>query len=118
MHAPPVVEEGERVKSSRNHASTDRLNPREIQPQVPAVIILTEDDLAIATCHRITENVPTPVLYTDARSLKHAFTLLSTKFKTERISHTGNVFAHVFFRGKMGWHSLNEARGKIDLLGS
>lgn len=47
----------------------------------------------------------------EARSLNHAFTLLSTKYETERISHTGNVFTRVFFRGKTGWHSLNEARG-------
>jgi hypothetical protein len=58
-----------------------------------------------------------PVLNTNARSLNHAFTLLSTKFETERISHTGNVFAHVFFRDKIRWHSLNEARGKVELTG-
>jgi hypothetical protein len=57
------------------------------------------------------------VLKTNAQSLNHAFTLLSTKFETERISHTGNVFAQVFFRGKMGWHALNEVRGKVDLTG-
>lgn len=55
-----------------------------------------------------------PVLNMNARSLNHAFTLLSTKFETDRISHTGNVFARVFFRGKVRWHSLNEARGKIE----
>ena len=54
-----------------------------------------------------------PVLNVEARSLNHAFTLLSTKFETDRISHTGNVFAHVFFRDKTHWHSLNEARGKV-----
>jgi hypothetical protein len=58
-----------------------------------------------------------PVLGKNARSLNHAFTLLSTEFETERISHTGNVFTRVFFNGKSRWHSLNEARGKIDLTG-
>lgn len=56
-----------------------------------------------------------PVLNTSARSLNHAYTLLSTAFETQRISHSGNVFTHVFFRGKTCWHSLNEARGRIDL---
>lgn len=58
-----------------------------------------------------------PVFNTNARSLNHAFTLLSTKFEAERISHTGNVFTRVFFRGNIRWHLLNQARGKIDLTG-
>lgn len=56
-----------------------------------------------------------PVLNADARSLNHAYTLLSTAFETHRISHSGNVFTHVFFRGETCWLSLNEARGRIDL---
>jgi hypothetical protein len=47
----------------------------------------------------------------EAGSLNHAFTLLSTKYETNRISHVGNVFTRVFFRRKTRWHSLNEARG-------
>lgn len=38
-----------------------------------------------------------------ARSLNHAFTLLSEKFETHRISHTGNVFQRVFYREHDGW---------------
>lgn len=47
----------------------------------------------------------------EARSLNHAFTLLSAKYETKRISHVGNVFTRVFFRDQKGWRSLNEARG-------
>lgn len=38
-----------------------------------------------------------------ARSLNHAFTRLSEKFETHRISHTGNVFQRVFYRERGGW---------------
>lgn len=57
-----------------------------------------------------------PALNADARSLNHAFTLLSVKFETQRISHSGNVFTRTFFRTNKGrWHSLNEARGYFDI---
>jgi hypothetical protein len=56
-----------------------------------------------------------PVLRTEARSLNHAFTLLSVAFETKRISHTGNVFARGFCRcaKSKDWRSLNELRGHI-----
>jgi hypothetical protein len=56
-----------------------------------------------------------PVLRTEARSLNHAFTLLSVAFEAERISHTGNVFARGFCRcaKSKDWRSLNELRGHI-----
>jgi hypothetical protein len=56
-----------------------------------------------------------PMLRTEARSLNHAFTLLSGAFETERISHTGNVFARGFCRcpKSKDWRSLNELRGHI-----
>lgn len=38
-----------------------------------------------------------------ASSLNHAFTRLSEKFETHRISHTGNVFQRVFYREHDGW---------------
>lgn len=57
-----------------------------------------------------------PILKQPARSLNHAFTLLSTRFETARISHSGNVFARAFYLTKKGWRPLNEARGRIDLV--
>ena len=54
-----------------------------------------------------------PVLKTTAKSLHHAFTLLSTAFEIERISHSGNVFERVFYRTPRGFRPLNEARGRI-----
>jgi hypothetical protein len=55
------------------------------------------------------------VLKTEARSLNHAVTLLSTRFEPKRISHTGNVFARVFYRctESKDWRPLNELRGHI-----
>jgi hypothetical protein len=55
------------------------------------------------------------VLKTEARSLNHAVTLLSTRFEPNRISHTGNVFTRVFYRctESKDWRSLNELRGHI-----
>ncbi|HLY59941.1 MAG TPA: hypothetical protein VKV95_04175 [Terriglobia bacterium] len=49
----------------------------------------------------------------EAKSLNHAYTLLSTKFETHRISPSGNVITHVFYPGKISWHSLNEARSIV-----
>lgn len=46
-----------------------------------------------------------------AKSLNDAFTRLSTKYETNRISHVGNVFTRVFFKRDGWWLSLNEARG-------
>jgi hypothetical protein len=56
-----------------------------------------------------------PILNAEARSLNHAFTLLSVKYETKRISHTGNVFTRTFLQTNEGrWRSLNEARGYLD----
>ena len=56
-----------------------------------------------------------PSLKATARSLNHAFTLLSTKFETKRISHTGNVFTRVYFYSEKSkeWRPLDELRGHI-----
>ena len=47
-----------------------------------------------------------PRLNAEARSLNHAFTLLSTKYETKRISHTGNVFTRVYCysHSRKVWH--------------
>ena len=60
-------------------------------------------------------NCDIPLLHAKARSLNHAFTLLSTKFETKRISHTGNVFARVYFFSEKSkeWRPLDELRGHI-----
>ena len=57
-----------------------------------------------------------PRLGMDAKSLNHAFTLLSSRFETKRISHTGNVFARAYcYSGvRKVWHPLNELRGHIE----
>jgi len=41
-----------------------------------------------------------PILRVNAESLNHAYTLLSQKFQTHRIAHTGNVFTHFYFLDK------------------
>jgi len=59
-----------------------------------------------------------PVLNKEARSLNLAFTILSAKYETKRIPHTGTVFTGTFFQTNNGrWHSLNEARGYLDISG-
>jgi hypothetical protein len=37
-----------------------------------------------------------------AYSLNHAYTILSEIYETDRISHTGNIYEHVFFRESNG----------------
>ena len=46
----------------------------------------------------------------EARSLNHAFTLLSQEFETDRMSHTGNVFRQGFTCQGKHWLSLNDLR--------
>ncbi len=38
-----------------------------------------------------------PALDREAKSINHAFTLLSEEFEKNRLSHTGNVFKNVFY---------------------
>ncbi|MFN4265766.1 MAG: hypothetical protein ACK4F8_08500 [Aquabacterium sp.] len=46
-----------------------------------------------------------------AISLNHAFTLLSEKYETHRLSHTGNVYQRIFYREPSGrWYPLDDLR--------
>lgn len=56
-----------------------------------------------------------PILQQEAKSLNHAFTLISTEFETQRISHTGNVFQRGFVKHKDKWVSLDNLRGFREL---
>jgi len=52
----------------------------------------------------------------NAISLNHAFTLLSKKYETHRLSNTGNVYTHVFYQEKNSrWYPLSDLRlGVLD----
>lgn len=50
------------------------------------------------------------LLKTEAKSLNHAFTLLSQRFETRRISHSGNVFGQGFTHLNGRWRSLDDLR--------
>lgn len=46
-----------------------------------------------------------------AISLNHAFTLLSEQYEKHRLSHTGNVYTHVFYQESSGhWFPLDDLR--------
>lgn len=46
-----------------------------------------------------------------AISLNHAFTLLSERYETHRLSHTGNVYERFFYQEKNGlWYPLDDLR--------
>lgn len=48
-------------------------------------------------------------------SLNHAFTLISTKFETKRLSHTGNVFTKLYFKTEKGiWSQLDNLRKSVE----
>jgi hypothetical protein len=51
-----------------------------------------------------------------AISLNHAFTLLSKKYETHRLSNTGNVYTHVFYQeNNSRWYPLSDLRlGVLD----
>ena len=50
-----------------------------------------------------------------AVSLNHGFTLLSERYETDRLSHTGNVFKRVFFFDEIlqRWLPLEEQRSRV-----
>lgn len=50
----------------------------------------------------------------EATSLNHAYTIASKKFETKRTSNTGNVFKHVYYKGKHGWEPLEWLRERLD----
>lgn len=50
----------------------------------------------------------------EATSLNHAYTIASKKFETKRVSNTGNVFRHVYYKGKNGWEPLEWLRERLD----
>ncbi|RPI26707.1 MAG: hypothetical protein EHM61_10970 [Acidobacteria bacterium] len=52
----------------------------------------------------------------EARSINHAFTLLSQEFETHRISHTANVFERVFYweESDQKWRCLDELRAQAE----
>jgi hypothetical protein len=50
------------------------------------------------------------LLKTEAKSLNHAFTLLSQRYETRRISHSGNVFRQGFTHLNGRWRSLDDLR--------
>ena len=46
-----------------------------------------------------------------AISLNHAFTLLSERYETQRISHTGSAYSRVFYQEADGrWYPLADLR--------
>jgi hypothetical protein len=48
-------------------------------------------------------------------SLNHAFTVLSERYETNRLSHTGNVFERVFYFDSAAgrWRVLGELRAQV-----
>ena len=54
--------------------------------------------------------VSIPLLKDEAKSLNQAFTLLSRVYEPERLSHTGNVFRHVYYKKNGEMISLFQKR--------
>lgn len=58
--------------------------------------------------------LPDGVQEGNAISLNHAFTILSKKYETHRLSNTGNVYTHVFYQEKNGrWYPLSDLRSGV-----
>lgn len=52
-----------------------------------------------------------PALNKEAKSLNHAFTLISEAYEIKRLSHSGNVFERAYAQDESGkWQNLNELR--------
>lgn len=60
-----------------------------------------------------TVKLPVEISKKPVASLNHALTLLSEKFETWRISHSGNVYEQVFYKEKNGrWCALDYLRNE------
>ncbi len=58
-----------------------------------------------------TVKLPLGIEPLQAVSLNHAFTILSKKYESHRISNTGNVYARIFYQDKDGgWYHLDDLR--------
>ena len=58
--------------------------------------------------------LPDGVQEGNAISLNHAFTILSKKYETHRLSNTGNVYTQVFYQEKNGrWYPLSDLRSGV-----
>lgn len=55
-----------------------------------------------------------PALRSHAKSLNHAYRLISEKFEPMRISHAGNVFELGYFKKGDEWVSLEDHRNSIE----
>ncbi len=52
-----------------------------------------------------------PIINKEAKSLNHAYTLISQEYQKQRIAHTGNVFTKFFIKGETeGLDSLEKLR--------
>lgn len=102
----------EKVPASLKDDVTSHV-PGSIGPGVE--FYLQEDQIAL---HRGTKNTSLmpcpcwiPCLNKDAKSINHAYTLISQAFELDRISHTGNVFTKVYYRNDSIWKPLKTLRG-------
>jgi len=56
-----------------------------------------------------------PFLNKDAKSINHAYSLISIEFEKDRISHTGNVFQKVYYQeSDMKWYPLDNKRNQLE----
>lgn len=54
-----------------------------------------------------------PSLEKDAKSINHAYSIISEAFEPHRISHTGNVFSKVYYQDNSTWRPLKDRRGHL-----
>ncbi len=52
-----------------------------------------------------------PLIEEEAKSINHAYTLISQVYEPHRMSHTGNVFAKVWYMTNNRWKPLKSLRG-------
>ena len=109
------------AKTNPGGLSQDLLNKLDSDREVPGtyVRIVLQEDLFIFL--RGTK-IPTlsgckcfiPLLEKEARSINHAYALISQTFEPERMSHTGNVFAKIYYFDGRQWCTLERRRNQID----
>jgi len=107
--SPSVI--GDAARKGLIHADSLRIFSEDMFIEV----ILEEDQLLQIRGDQVAKLAPCPcfipALDQKARSLNHAFTLISEAYETLRRSHSGNAFLKAYAKGDSGrWVSLDEFR--------
>lgn len=120
-HREPFLPVGTRLAAQINPEHVPEQHRKHVEHSMPGymgaavVFTLAEDQQILRRGTKSAELLPCrctiPSLGEDAKSVNHAYTMISQAYEPHRISHTGNVFTKVYYLAGNTWKPLKELRG-------